>query len=162
VLSLRQVTISFTPIDTDAQIKSKAEAFGKAAQAMQGCGGADVLAKTFNADVVDNDQIRVRDLPGALQDILLGLQVGQVGEQDVLTHKELPASGKQQVAGACEKAADDRIGDVADIPAPMQSAEGKEQQPAEDGGPEQEDKDGGEEFVTARAISKHICGDACG
>jgi len=78
VLSLRQITISFPATDTDAQIKSKAEAFGKAAQAMQGCGGADVLAKTVNADVVDNDQIRVRDLPAALQDILLGLQVGQV------------------------------------------------------------------------------------
>lgn len=78
VLSLRQITINFPASDTDAQIKAKAEAFGKAAQAMQGCGGADGLAKTFNADVVDNDQIRVRDLPAALQDILLGLQVGQV------------------------------------------------------------------------------------
>ena len=36
------------------------------------------LAKQFNAEVVDNDQIRVRDLPGGLQDILLNLQVGQV------------------------------------------------------------------------------------
>lgn len=78
VLSLRQMTISFTPGETDAQIKARAEAFGKAAQDMQGCGGADDLAKKFNADVVDNDQIRVRDLPAALQDILLGLQVGQV------------------------------------------------------------------------------------
>jgi len=78
VLNLRQLTIAFAPGETDAQIKSKAEAFGKAAQEMQGCGGADEMAKKFNADVVDNDQIRVRDLPPALQDILLGLQVGQV------------------------------------------------------------------------------------
>lgn len=78
VLSLRQLTLSFTTSDTDAQIKAKAEAFGKATQAMQGCGGADEVAKKFSADVVDNDQIRVRDLPPALQDILLGLQVGQV------------------------------------------------------------------------------------
>lgn len=78
VLSLRQITINFPASDSDAQIKAKAEAFGKAAQAMQGCGGADEMAKKFNADLVDNDQIRVRDLPPALQDILLGLQVGQV------------------------------------------------------------------------------------
>lgn len=78
VLNLRQLTIAFAPGETDAQIKAKAEAFGKAAQEMQGCGGADEMAKKFNADVVDNDQIRVRDLPPALQDILLGLQVGQV------------------------------------------------------------------------------------
>lgn len=78
VLSLRQLTINFGANESDAQIKAKAEAFGKAAQAMQGCGGADELAKQFGADVVDNDQIRVRDLPAALQDILLGLQVGQV------------------------------------------------------------------------------------
>ncbi len=78
VLSLRQITISFPASETDAQIKARAEAFGKAAQAMQGCGGADEMAKKFNADLVDNDQIRVRDLPPALQDILLNLQVGQV------------------------------------------------------------------------------------
>ncbi len=78
VLSLRQLTINFAANESDAQIKAKAEAFGKAAQSMQGCGGADAVAKQFGADVVDNDQIRVRDLPAALQDILLGLQVGQV------------------------------------------------------------------------------------
>jgi peptidyl-prolyl cis-trans isomerase SurA len=78
ILNLRQLTIAFAPNESDAEIKAKAEAFGKAAQAMQGCGGADEMAKKFNADVVDNDQIRVRDLPPALQEILLGLQVGQV------------------------------------------------------------------------------------
>ena len=78
VLNLRQLTITFDAKETDAQVRTRAEAFGKAAQNMQGCGGADALAKQFNAEVVDNDQIRVRDLPGGLQDILLNLQVGQV------------------------------------------------------------------------------------
>ena len=78
VLNLRQLTITFDAKETDAQVRTRAEAFGKAAQDMQGCGGADALAKQFNAEVVDNDQIRVRDLPGGLQDILLNLQVGQV------------------------------------------------------------------------------------
>ena len=78
VLNLRQLTITFDAKETDAQVRTRAEAFGKAAQDMQGCGGADALANQFNAEVVDNDQIRVRDLPGGLQDILLNLQVGQV------------------------------------------------------------------------------------
>jgi peptidyl-prolyl cis-trans isomerase SurA len=78
VLNLRQLTITFDAKETDAQVRTRAEAFGNAAQNMQGCGGADALAKQFNAEVVDNDQIRVRDLPGGLQDILLNLQVGQV------------------------------------------------------------------------------------
>ncbi len=78
VLNLRQLTITFDAKETDAQVRTRAEAFGKAAQDMQGCGGADALAKQFNAEVVDNDQIRVRDLPGGLQDIILNLQVGQV------------------------------------------------------------------------------------
>ncbi|MFM8499078.1 MAG: peptidylprolyl isomerase [Chakrabartia sp.] len=78
VLSLRQITISFNSKDSDAYLKSRAEAFGKAARDMQGCGGADAVAKAFGADIVDNDQIRVRDLPPGLQDILINLQVGQV------------------------------------------------------------------------------------
>lgn len=78
VLNLRQLAIAFDPKETDAQVRAKAEAFGKAAQAMQGCGGAEAVARQFNAEVVDNDQIRVRDLPAGLQDILLNLQIGQV------------------------------------------------------------------------------------
>lgn len=78
ILSLRQLTINFDAKETDAQVRSKAEAFGKAAQTMQGCGGAEALARQFGADIVDNDQIRVRDLPAGLQDIMLNLQVGQV------------------------------------------------------------------------------------
>jgi len=78
VLNLRQLTITFDAKETDAQVRTRAEAFGKAAQNMQGCGGADAVAKQFNAEIVDNDQIRVRDLPGGLQDILINLQVGQV------------------------------------------------------------------------------------
>ncbi len=78
VLNLRQLTITFDPKDPETQVRARAEAFGKAAQTMQGCGGAEAVAKQFNAEIVDNDQIRVRDLPTGLQDILLSLQVGQV------------------------------------------------------------------------------------
>ncbi len=35
------------------------------------------MAAKFGASVVENDGIRVRDLPNQLQSILLGLQIGQ-------------------------------------------------------------------------------------
>lgn len=44
---------------------------------MRGCGSVEKVAATVNAEVVDNDTVRVRDLPPALQDIMLKLQVGQ-------------------------------------------------------------------------------------
>src|SRR3546814_2289758 len=42
-----------------------------------GCGTANDIAANLGADVVDNDQIRIRDLPVPLQDMLLNLQVGE-------------------------------------------------------------------------------------
>ena len=44
---------------------------------MGGCGHAQATAQTIGAEVVVNDQVRVRDLPPALQQMLLGLAVGQ-------------------------------------------------------------------------------------
>ncbi len=77
LLALRQMSISF-PAGTSAEAaKAKASEFGQAAQTMGGCGKVDEVAARFGAEVVDNDQVRVRDLPGALQDILLKLQVGE-------------------------------------------------------------------------------------
>ena len=35
------------------------------------------IAAQIGADVVDNDQVRVRDLPMPLQEMLLNLQIGQ-------------------------------------------------------------------------------------
>ena len=39
---------------------------------------ADDIARTLNADVVNRDGIKVRDLPGPLQQIMLDLQIGQL------------------------------------------------------------------------------------
>ena len=77
LLSLRQMSLNFaagTNIDT---AKAKASEFGQAAQAMGGCGKVDKVAAQFGAEVVDNDQVRVRDLPGQLQEMLLKLQIGE-------------------------------------------------------------------------------------
>ncbi len=76
-LNLRQIALSFPAGMTTKDAQARASAFGTAAQKMQGCGGADALAKEFNAEIVDNDQLPARNLPPQLQDILLKLQVGQ-------------------------------------------------------------------------------------
>jgi peptidyl-prolyl cis-trans isomerase SurA len=77
VLSLRQMAMTFPAGMSSADAQAKATEFGKATQSMGGCGKVDEVATGVGAEVVDNDQVRVRDLPGPLQDILLKLQVGE-------------------------------------------------------------------------------------
>jgi peptidyl-prolyl cis-trans isomerase SurA len=77
LLNLRQLSISFAAGTTSAQAQARAADLAKATQAMKGCGDVDPVAKQFGAEVVDNDQVKARDLPAALQDMLLKLQVGQ-------------------------------------------------------------------------------------
>jgi len=77
ILSLKQLTIKFPKGMTQDQATPKVEAFANALQHIQGCGKAAELAAEVGADVVDNDQMRVRDLPPQLQDLMLRLQVGQ-------------------------------------------------------------------------------------
>ena len=76
-LSLRQISIKFPANTTQAQATERAAQFAKSAEAIQGCGGVAAVAQQLNAEVVDNDQVRVRDLPPQLQDVMLKLQVGQ-------------------------------------------------------------------------------------
>lgn len=75
-LSLRQMTIRFPAGTTQAQAASRAATFASATRAMQGCGDVSATAAELGADVVDNDQIRIRDLPPQLQDMMVSLQVG--------------------------------------------------------------------------------------
>ena len=77
ILNLRQLSLKFEPGITQAVATTKAEAFAKATQAMQGCGKAAEVAAAQGAEVIDNDQVKVRDLPPVLQDMLLKLSVGQ-------------------------------------------------------------------------------------
>ena len=76
-LSLKQLTMRFPPGTTQAEAQTRAAAFGKATQALQGCGSVEKVAASIGAEVVDNDTVRIRDLPAQLQDIMLKLQVGQ-------------------------------------------------------------------------------------
>lgn len=76
-LSLRQITVKFPAGTTQAQAQGKAGEFAKVLQSTAGCGAVGKAAETLGAEVVDNDAVRVRDLPPQLQDIVLKLQIGQ-------------------------------------------------------------------------------------
>lgn len=77
LLSLKQLSITFPEGTTQAQATARASEFAKATQNVQGCGTANEMAAKIGADVVDNDQIRIRDLPMPLQETMVNLQVGQ-------------------------------------------------------------------------------------
>ena len=76
-LSLKQVSISFPPGTTAAQAEPTVARFAEAARNVGGCGGADRIATQFNAEVVQSDQAKLRDLPPALQQLMMPMQVGQ-------------------------------------------------------------------------------------
>jgi len=77
LLSLKQISIDFAPGTTAEAARVRAAAFAEGVQQIRGCGEAESAAGQFGAQVVTNDQIRVRDLPDALQASLLELSVGQ-------------------------------------------------------------------------------------
>jgi peptidyl-prolyl cis-trans isomerase SurA len=77
VLSLIQMSVTLPAGTTRAQAEARGQQLGQATQAMGGCGHAQATAQTIGAEVVVNDQVRVRDLPPALQQMLLNLAVGQ-------------------------------------------------------------------------------------
>lgn len=102
-LSLKQLTIKFPAGTTQAQATARAADFAKATQAIRGCGDVQRVATTLKAEVVDNDQVTIRQLPAPLQEILLKMQIGQATppfgspEQGVrslvLCDREEPRSG---------------------------------------------------------------------
>jgi peptidyl-prolyl cis-trans isomerase SurA len=77
VLSLMQMALDMPAGTPLAQAQERARQFGVATQAMGGCGGAAAAAQAQGANLVANDQVRVRDLPPALQNMLLALSIGQ-------------------------------------------------------------------------------------
>ena len=80
LLSLKQLAISFPEGITEAQASAQAEQFASATQGIKGCGAANEVAARLGASVVDNDQVRLRDLPVALQGAIAELQIGQASQ----------------------------------------------------------------------------------
>ncbi|MEG8013331.1 MULTISPECIES: peptidylprolyl isomerase [unclassified Sphingomonas] len=76
-LSLKQLTLRFPANTTQAQAAVRAEAFAQATRNLRGCGTVEKVAAGIGADVVDNDTVRIRDLPPQLQEVMLKLQVGE-------------------------------------------------------------------------------------
>lgn len=77
ILSLKQVSISFPKGTTRQQAEPMVARFAEAARNVGGCGGADKIATDFHAEIVQQDQVKMRDLPPALQQLMLPMQVGQ-------------------------------------------------------------------------------------
>jgi peptidyl-prolyl cis-trans isomerase SurA len=77
VLSLKQISVSFPKGTTRQQAEPQIARFAQGSLNIGGCGGADKLAADLNGEVVESDQVKVRDLPPALQDMMLQMQVGQ-------------------------------------------------------------------------------------
>ncbi len=77
VLSLKQVSITFAKGVARPQAEPVVARFAEAARNVGGCGGADKIATDFSAELVQSDQVKLRELPPALQEIMLPMQVGQ-------------------------------------------------------------------------------------
>lgn len=77
VLSLKQITVLFPKGTTREAAEPQIARFAQGAQNIGGCGGADRLAGELNGEVVESDQVKVRDLPPALQEMILQMQIGQ-------------------------------------------------------------------------------------
>lgn len=77
LLSLKQISIEFPKGLNNDTAGRKAAEFAAMVKTIKGCGDAETQAAKIGATVVANDQIKARDLPGALQETLLALPVGQ-------------------------------------------------------------------------------------
>lgn len=76
-LSLRQITVKFAPGTSQAQAQTRAADFAKVLKSTAGCGAVGKAAEALGGEVVDNDAVRVRDLPPQLQEIVINLQIGE-------------------------------------------------------------------------------------
>jgi len=76
-LNLKQVSVSFPAGTSKAQAEPIVARFAAASQTVGGCGGAEKLAADFRGEVVQSDGVKLKDLPGALQEMMLPMQVGQ-------------------------------------------------------------------------------------
>jgi peptidyl-prolyl cis-trans isomerase SurA len=77
VLSLKQLSVTFPKGATRQQVEPKLLQLAQTAQNMGGCGRAEEAAAQIGAEIVSSDQTRARDLPPALQEMLLKLNIGQ-------------------------------------------------------------------------------------
>lgn len=76
VLSLKQLSVQLRPDMTQEEANSLVAKMQEGTRSMGGCGRAETVAGQLGAEVTSNDQIRLRDLPPALQDLMKNLPIG--------------------------------------------------------------------------------------
>jgi peptidyl-prolyl cis-trans isomerase SurA len=76
-MSLMQMSIALPAGTPAAQVETRGQELGQAVQRMGGCGSAQATAQRLGAELISNDQVRVRTLPPQLQQMLLSLGIGQ-------------------------------------------------------------------------------------
>ena len=77
VLNLMQMSVTMPAGTTREQAEARGQQLAAATRAMGGCGHAQATAQAMGAEVVTNDQVALRQLPPALQQMLLNLSIGQ-------------------------------------------------------------------------------------
>lgn len=77
ILALKQISLPFPKGISEAEAGRRAEAFSKSMKAAKGCGDVDGVANGLGAQVVTNDQVKARDLPGQIQNAILQLSPGE-------------------------------------------------------------------------------------
>ena len=77
MLSLKQTSIALEPGIEQAAAEAKIQEFTTYITSLRGCADAENARQAIGANVVSNDQIQARQLPEALQNLVLDLQIGQ-------------------------------------------------------------------------------------
>jgi peptidyl-prolyl cis-trans isomerase SurA len=77
VLSLKQISVEFPSGIPESEAQLRAEQFAAAVSQINGCGDADARAAAMGAEVQQSDQMSARDLPDALQSLILQMNVGE-------------------------------------------------------------------------------------
>lgn len=77
VLSLKQISIRVDPNSSKEQAQPRITSFAEQLKTLRGCGDVAGVAAKLGGEVIDNDNLRVRELPPQLQDVMLNLRVGE-------------------------------------------------------------------------------------
>jgi peptidyl-prolyl cis-trans isomerase SurA len=77
VLSLKQITIALKPDTAEAVARARAAEIQTITQNMGGCGGVEEAARKIGGEVASNDEVRLKDLPAPLQNIMQRLSIGE-------------------------------------------------------------------------------------
>lgn len=79
-LSLRQIAVPLPAGSTEASANTLVESFGRETATITSCGAVDAVARRLGAEVVDNNDVTIGDLPPQLANAMLTLPIGRATE----------------------------------------------------------------------------------